>query len=287
MLNCSPELRWEVKAKHLSDHCQKMRNSDYSESFRLDVIQAGIAIWEQKVQQDKEGVRPLYRPRDYNRLERIKEKLDNPSVWYTKGGAMAPIFVQATEGSRLAKIVREVVRRSRLPFTVVEKTGLTINRQLQRSNPFGSQGCGVERCVVCSDEEEDQDMSNCRAEGVLYDVTCRICEEVGEVVVYIGETARNLFLRGGEHAAKLRRRQADSVLWQHQQDKHPGLDPRFKYSVREYYGQDTLGRQVAEGVAIQNFRGGTLLNKKDEWRAPGVVWTRAERMWGRAPPGRD
>ena len=78
----------------------------------------------------------------------------------------------------------------------------------------------------------------------------------------------------------------DSVLWQHQLEKHPGLVPRFKFSVKAHYGQDTLGRQVAEGVAIQTFRGGTLLNKKDEWRAPGLIWTRAERMGDQAAPGR-
>ena len=113
--------------------------------------------------------------------------------------------------------------------------------------------------------------------GALYHITCKLCKVMGVEATYIGETARNLFLRGAEHASKLRRRTADSVLWQHQQEKHPGLEPSFKYRVKDNYNMDTLGRQVAEGVAIQLFRG-TLLNKKDEWRTPGVVWTRAERM---------
>ena len=56
----------------------------------------------------------------------------------------------------------------------------------------------------------------CRpAHGVTYEFECQGCENR-----YIGETARNAYTRGTEHAGGLENRDEKSALWKHCVEKH-------------------------------------------------------------------
>ena len=53
--------------------------------------------------------------------------------------------------------------------------------------------------------------------------------------------------------------------------KHDGQTVKFKYDVKNIYGQDATLRQKAEAVDI---REGTSINKKTEWNSinlPGLT----------------
>ena len=54
------------------------------------------------VEDDRNGLRPLYRPKDFERVKRRKEKQKKKTSWSNKGGHVAPIFVPPTPNGELA-----------------------------------------------------------------------------------------------------------------------------------------------------------------------------------------
>ena len=111
-----------------------------------------------------------------------------------------------------------------------------------------------------------------------------MCEECGEAVCqYFGETGRNAFRRGLEH---LSNKDADdenkSVLRLHANHHHNGrVDVNFTMKVTGLQ-TNSLDRQVTERVNIvniENFKGGVLMNRRNEMG--GVRLERMQyRRWG-------
>ena len=60
---------------------------------------------------EKTGIRPLYRPRNWNEEERNINKKKKRHNWSTKGGYVAPIMVPSTPGGELYKILKEVAEK--------------------------------------------------------------------------------------------------------------------------------------------------------------------------------
>ena len=84
-------------------------------------------IYDSMVKEDEEGVRPLYRPKDWNIVARRKEKEKKKHSWSTKGGHIAPIFVPPTPNSELAnelKIIADNEAEAGVHFKIVETSGV-------------------------------------------------------------------------------------------------------------------------------------------------------------------
>ena len=75
MRNTSRLLPDEVRKTLLSEFSLRIKESGYSENFRLEVITSGMSGFQKQVKRDKEGVRPLYQPKGYKEDERRKKKL--------------------------------------------------------------------------------------------------------------------------------------------------------------------------------------------------------------------
>ena len=112
------------------------------------------------------------------------------------------------------------------------ETGTTLKKVLQKSNPFKQQRCGRENCLICKQAGRGQ----CNAHRVM-------CQGCGNN--YVGETARNAYTRGTEHAGGLEDREEKSALWRHCVEKHGKERQKFKMSVTGVYGNDAMLRQVA------------------------------------------
>ena len=84
----------------------RMKKAGYSENYRKHVLENALAVYEKKLRDNENGVRPLNRPTGYQMAERKKEKKNKKKTWYTKGGYVAPIIVPATPGGKLANMLR-------------------------------------------------------------------------------------------------------------------------------------------------------------------------------------
>ena len=86
--------------------------------------------------------------------------------------------------------------------------------------------------------------------------------------LYVGETARTIKERAGEHWAAYRggaKAQEGSHLFKHQQLHHAGESPLFMMRAVGFY-KSALSRQTAEAVRIMRRGGdGTVLNSRSEF----------------------
>ena len=98
-------------------------------------------------------------------------------------------------------------------------------------------------------------------------------------VEYFGESGRNGFTRGGEHLSNKEAQDENrSVLKLHANNHHDAADVRFIMKVTGLHN-DSLDRQVTEGVNIANFGGDVLMNRRGE--LGGVRIERQQyRRWG-------
>ena len=99
---------------------------------------------------------------------------------------------------------------------------------------------------------------------ITYRVVCNHYTKAGRKSEYIGESSRTGYDRGADHFKALTNKDQTNPLVEHWQDSHQGVDWDFSMTIIKVH-DSALQRQVAEGFAIGNFKGDTLLNRKGEW----------------------
>ena len=104
--NTSLELPPEVAAGHLTQLCIRMKAAGYNEQFRLEVIKSSMAGFNKMVEVEKEGGRPINRPRSWEEDRRQVQKESRQLNWFRAGGHHVPVFVPHTPGSELARRMR-------------------------------------------------------------------------------------------------------------------------------------------------------------------------------------
>ena len=273
LLNSSPNLDWETEVTPvLSEYMNRMKDAGYGERYRKSILQQALAIYDAKLEEEREGRRPVYRPKSWQKAERRKKKKESKHEWSTKGGFIAPIFVPASPGGELARRMKKVMDRERkgeINFKIVEMGGKTLKRELQKSNPLSTPGCNQSDCIACRKEKGEG--GQCQRSNINYEIECRLCKDTTPTV-YIGETARNLYTRGGEHI--YRSRDEDSFMNKHMRDKHVGHSADFRAKVT-HVNKDCLTRQIREGVLIRRSNK-QLMNTKTEWFQPPLLSIRSE-----------
>ena len=189
---------------------------------------------------------------------------------------MAPIIVPATPGGELAKAMKAVCEAEAIPglkFKVAERGGMTLERQLVKSNPTASSECHREGCGPCSQTEGNGGSKRCQKTSICYKYTCRYenCD-----AFYTGESSKNLFTRNTWHQTKYnsKKQQTESFMFKHQQEKHNGEAADFKMEVLKSF-PDCLSRQAAEAIYISKTNG-EILNSKSEFHQPPIVQVRRE-----------
>ena len=74
----------------------------------------------------------------------------------------------------------EEIEGAGFKIKVVEQSGVTLKRMLQRSDLFRKKECNNTNCLVCSTGGKGP----CRSTGVTYELVCQLCHQK-----YIGETS--------------------------------------------------------------------------------------------------
>ena len=229
-----------------------MQYSGYRKRFHYEIVQSALHAYKKIQELDQTGVKPMYRPKEWRQNERRKEKEEKRRSWYRKGNYSSVIFVPATPESSLKRSLDEDVKKSGLRIRIVEKSGMSVKRVLQRSDPFKKRTCERECCFVCRTGGRGPRDSF----GVTSEIKCQTCEQK-----YVGETARSAFTRGKEHLDGMDRDVSQSVLRRHANDCHNGVIPDYVMNVTGVYHGDAMLRQITESIKIR--REGFINNKTE------------------------
>ena len=74
LLNCSKEMAWADKVKHLQEYADRLQYSGYNAKMRHEVIDSAVKAYLKIKQDELDGVRPMYRERQWRYEEREKSK---------------------------------------------------------------------------------------------------------------------------------------------------------------------------------------------------------------------
>ena len=196
------------------------------------------------------------------------------SNWFNKDSQRyaTVMFVEATEGDKLLKMLKETEDRFRIDDNIriklVSKTGPKLIQMFHKKDPF-KVTCGESDCVPCVQSVKFQeDPPNCRKNNIAYMAQCKKCESIGNKRIYYEETCRNLYLRSKEHYADVTTKKERSWIYKHIQKEHNGnMDlVEFKWKVIGSF-RKPLTRQITEAVKIRNDEGPQNLNTKHEFNA--------------------
>ena len=193
ILNTSANLEWSTYvAPAVTDYMARMSSAGYDELYRKRTLQKSLKIFDRMTRDDHNGIRPINRPKDWQREERTRTKRAKKHNWATRGGCIAPIIIPPTPHSELLHMLREVAEAETLPglkFKIVEGGGKAVRRVVQKSNPTANGRCQERDCLACKGDAVSG--GSCRKNNIVYEVGCQMCPE-NDQAVYIGETARNL-----------------------------------------------------------------------------------------------
>ena len=107
----SKELPWETIDSHVNHMMLHLQYSGYDQKFRTEVVRSVMKAYNRLIELDTSGEQPLYRPREWKRLERAQERREKPEKWYRKGSFDMVIFMPATPESQLKdRYVKETKR---------------------------------------------------------------------------------------------------------------------------------------------------------------------------------
>ena len=139
MRNTKRDLEWSVKSEILSEFSNSMMLSGYNEKFRLEIIQAAVAGYENQCVKSDKGLIPLHRPRDFDYDQRRKKKLMTKSSWYRPNDAVG--FFPPTPKGILAKQIQSIAseesKRLNLSVKIVETGGVKIKQLLCKPDLTG------------------------------------------------------------------------------------------------------------------------------------------------------
>ena len=106
-----------------------------------------------------------------------------------------PIFVPYTENEELVKRFKKKAKGSGIDVVFIERTGYSIQNQLERADPYEEDSCERE-CFPC---EEEGGGLKCEMRGAGYDIICKACVEVvrtAELVAPAEVKGANIIKRG-------------------------------------------------------------------------------------------
>ena len=108
-----------------NNFCQRMKASGYNESYRYQILKAGMIGYDKML--ERAGGRPVNLPRSWDEDNGRKKKDLQAKNWFRKGGFDVPLFVPCTPGGELAKRITNIEKLNNqgrtIRFKVVERRG--------------------------------------------------------------------------------------------------------------------------------------------------------------------
>ena len=141
---------------------------------------------------------------------------------------------------------------------IIEKTGTKLKDLFSPTNIWKGSQCGREGCTTCNQGGED--LPDCTRRSIVYESICTKgnpgakasgpfkSPETSVPSIYVGESARSIFERAGEHWKSYEKRNPDSHIWKHHLIHHEGEgEPEMRFKVLGTF-RTALSRQIAEAI---------------------------------------
>ena len=181
--NFSPSLPWSIKLKSLNLLCIDMHDCGHSESFRATIISRVIGKYKINLENHEKEVKNMFRTKEEREsFFKTTGGRKTKANWYRgdKNNTTTTTTVPTTPGGLLAKVIQTTLAScpppGRCKTKVLEGEGVTVQRNIVRSNHFPRKSCGRRDCVL--DKMSDQGCKEqCFQEGVGYISTCSRCRQ--------------------------------------------------------------------------------------------------------------
>ena len=204
------------------------------------------------------------------------------------------MFVEFSKGGGLQKRMKEVLDRlaPMLGFRVrvTEKGGSSLGSLLSNKHLWSGVPCGRGNCRPCAQPEDKKEP--CKARNIVYESECTWCNEPGsrkladkeglrerkeQANLYVGETARSISERAGEHWEGAMGGKEENHMLEHLAASHEDHRvPSFRFRVVKKC-RTALERQVREAVRIE--MRGNVLNKKGMFNRCKLTRMIVDREW--------
>ena len=242
--NTKRGLPWSVFSDTISEFSNDLRNMGYTEGFRSTVVTAALTGYKRQCELADTGVRPLHRPRDYDKLNRKNKKLmSHDGAWHRPQYHLAAFYPATPDGwlvKGINKIMREEGERIGLNIKVVEESGTSLGSLLTKPDLSG--------CLFPDCHMSDEGPSHLRA-GTNYAGVCNICHKR-----YRGESGFSAHARIISHEKQIRADDQRNSMAQHLTSYHPAQRKNpdiFSFKVVTS-GERPLTRQLREAQKIAN-----------------------------------
>ena len=255
MRNVSPLCNNEERTEKIKEFLIRIQHSGYDQLERCTVYRRAKKKYDNIIENDKNGICPLYRNKFWNQKDRIEMKQNKIRTWFTQDNKYdAVFFVDVTPSMKLAKECQKIINDVGLKIKVVEKSGQTLKQKLVRSNPFERRKCSIP-CHICT----TQPNVNCKLRETIYKISCDgESENNGKCPDnYEGESVRSIGERFNEHL------DTKSVLHYHFAEAHNGVIQPVLLEIIDRCPSDAMLRQATEAVCIREDK--PTLNCKTEF----------------------
>ena len=126
-------LPWkDYQAPILTDFARKLARSGYNEAYREAVIKSGVAGFEKQVEARRMSIKPLFRPRAWNKEERRKKKMVKEAAWHKPADCVG--FFPPTPGGGLAKEIGNDLKKEGekigMALRSIESGGVSLTKLL-------------------------------------------------------------------------------------------------------------------------------------------------------------
>ena len=183
--NTSETASETIKLALLNEFMHDLWKSGYSESDRFNILTGAINTYKKLKNLEHRSIRPFYRPNSFMKSERKENKLRKKKTWYKGKNCdskfMSVMFVEATPGDTLLKMIRETEEKHKISenmrIKIVSKSGTKLSNLLEKRNPF-AENCKSYDCPPCASiNQNSSELSHCMVNNTCCEVTCKTCEK--------------------------------------------------------------------------------------------------------------
>ena len=82
--NTKVELGYDCQNKHITEFMLKLKNSGYSQKYRIEILDSALKGFKKMLEEDRLGIKPLFRDRNWKKEERKIQKKSKSPFWRKK-----------------------------------------------------------------------------------------------------------------------------------------------------------------------------------------------------------